>query len=70
MKMEENIGEIFEVEEGERFYLRISKSGKGVYATNETATFGLRGNLEHLRGLLSGEKEFVVLEVRVKETQK
>jgi len=70
--MEEEVEEVkrmYEVEEGERFYLRRSKSGKGIYITNERVTFGLRGNIEHLQRVLSRGKEFTTLEVRVKETQ-
>jgi len=58
--------ETYRVTEGDRLFFRLSKSGKGVYVTNEQAEFGLRGNFEHVKAVLKGQKDYAVLEVRAK----
>lgn len=55
------------ITEGDRLFFRLSKSGKGVYVTNEKLPFGLRGNYEHVKAVMKGHKDFAVLEVRQKE---
>jgi len=57
----------YRVAEGDRLFLRLSKSGKGVYITNEHAQFGLRGNFDHIKAVLRGQKAYAVLEVRPKQ---
>lgn len=57
----------YKVTEGERLNLRLSNSGKGVYITNMDKPFGLRGNFEHVKAVLKGQKDFAVLEVVEKE---
>lgn len=60
----------YKVTEEERMFFRLSNSGKGVYITNENKEFGLRGNFEHVKAVLKGQKGFAVLEVRAKKNFK
>jgi len=60
----------YRVADGDRLFFRLSKSGKGVYVTNEQKEFGLRGNFEHVKAVLKGEKDYAVLEVRPKQNFK
>lgn len=60
----------YKVTDGERLFFRLSKSGRGVYVTNEHARFGIRGNYEHVKAVLRGQKDFAVLEVRAKTALK
>jgi len=53
----------YKITEGERLFFRLSKSGRGVYITSENEPFGLRGNFEHVKAVLKGQKDFAVLEV-------
>ena len=66
---QEEIKEEFKVTERDRLYLRVSKSGEGLYATNGEIAFGLRGNRNHLIAVLKEEKDFCVLEVVGKTPQ-
>lgn len=57
----------FKLNRDERLFLRLSKSGKGVYITNGVLKFGLRGSFDHVKAVLKKEKDFAVLEVREKQ---
>jgi len=60
----------YRVADGDRLFFRLSKSGEGVYVTSEHVEFGLRGNFEHVKAVLRGQKDFAVLEVRPKQNFK
>lgn len=47
---------------GDRLYLRLSKSGKGVYITKRGLPWALMADLGKLKAVLNKEKEFVVCE--------
>lgn len=57
----------YKINRDERLFLRLSKSGKGVYVTNGNLKFGLRGNFDHVKAVLKKEKDYAVLEVREKQ---
>ena len=68
--MEDKKPEAYELLEGDRLFLRRSKSGKGIYISNEHLRFGMRGNMEHVRAVINNQKDFAVVEVRTKEIPK
>lgn len=47
---------------GDRLYLRLSKSGKGVYITKRGIPWALMADKNKLTAVLNKEKEFVVCE--------
>lgn len=55
------------MKEGDRLYIRKSRSGKGIYISNSGLNWMLVGNFQHLRDFVDGKKEYVVVEVRRKE---
>ena len=57
------------MKEGDRVFLRVSTSGKGVFITSKDLKFGLRANIDHVIATLKGEKEYAVFEIVEKTVQ-
>jgi len=57
------------MKEGDRLYIRKSKSGKGIYISNSDLNWVLIGSIQSLRDFVDGKKEYVVVEIRKKEKE-
>jgi len=61
-------GVVYALVEGERLFMRLSSSGKGLYITARGKEFGLVANFDHVKAVMQDQKDFAVFEVRCKET--